>query len=119
MNKQLAAWQAQHGYTYDLAAKALGVSRVTFWGYLKREKLPLTVALACQGVTIGQCVRDITVWHQRHRHTYDSGAKALGVSRASYAKYLKYPDGVPRVVRLACAALDEHLAPIDEVGGVE
>lgn len=113
MNEKLSVWQKQHGFTYNSAAEALGVSRVTFWSYLKREKLPATVALACQGVAVGQCVRNIGVWHQRHGHTYESGAKALGVSRAAYANYLKHPDDVPRIVRLACAALDEGLAPID------
>lgn len=113
MNEQLAAWQRQHGFTYETAALALGVSRVTFWGYLKRDKLPATLALACQGVTIGQCVRNIGIWHQRHGHTYESGAKALGVSRASYASYLKNPADVPRIVMLACAALDEGLEPIN------
>ncbi|CAN7641103.1 hypothetical protein LJR129_004960 [Acidovorax sp. LjRoot129] len=111
MNEHLVDWQRLHNYTYEAAAKALGVSRVTFWSYLKREKLPTSVALACHGVTIGHCVRNIGVWHLRHGHTYESGAKALGVSRATYASYLKDPDRVPRLVMLACAALDEGLEP--------
>jgi hypothetical protein len=67
----------------------------------------------CQGVTRGQCVRNISVWHERHKHTLASGAAALGISRASYSKYLHMsPELVPRTVMLACVAMDEGLEPI-------
>ena len=101
------------GYTYLLVIEALGLGRTMFWNYLKRESLPRLVGLACQGVTLGQCVRNISVWHERHKHTLASGAAALGISRASYSKYLHMsPELVPRTVMLACAALDEGLEPI-------
>lgn len=113
MNESLAAWQKKHGFTYQQAAEALGLGRTMFWNYLKRESLPRLVGLACQGVTLGQCVRNISVWHERHKHTLASGAAALGISRASYSKYLHMsPELVPRTVMLACAALDEGLEPI-------
>ncbi len=119
MNESLSAWQKSHGYTYEQAAEALGLGRTMFWNYLKRDSLPRLAGLACQGVTIGQCVRNITVWHKRHSHTLVSGAAALGVSRASYSKYLHMsPELVPRTVKLACAALDEGCKPIGEGVGL-
>lgn len=58
-------------------------------------------------------MRNISVWQERHKHTLASGAAALGISRASYSKYLHMsPKLVPRTVTLACAALDEGLEPI-------
>lgn len=114
MNVALSDWQRSHGFTYEQAAEALGLGRTMFWNYLKRDALPRVIGLACQGVSIGQCVRNITVWHKRHQHTYVSGAAALGVSRATYAHYLRMsPEELPRTVMLACAALDEGLDPID------
>ena len=114
MNEALTNWQRGHGFTYEQAAQALGLGRTMFWKYLRREQLPRLIGLACQGVTIGQCVRDVSVWHQRHHHTYVTAAQALGVSRAAYAKYkLAGIDKAPKLVMLACAALDEGLEPID------
>lgn len=114
MNEALTNWQRGHGFTYEQAAQALGLGRTMFWKYLRRDQLPRLIGLACQGVTIGQCVRDVSVWHKRHNHTYVTAALALGVSRAAYAKYLRARfDQVPKPVLLACAALDEGLEPID------
>ncbi|MFC7462288.1 hypothetical protein [Hydrogenophaga defluvii] len=118
MNEALSDWQKSHGFTYEQAAESLGLGRTMFWKYLKRPSLPRVIGLACQGVSIGQCVRNITVWHKRHRHTYVSGAAALGVSRATYASYLRSPDKVPRTVMLACGALDEGLEPLGQDGAV-
>lgn len=48
----LARWQAQHGYTYDSAAKALGVCRAAYARHLKRERegkpLPKMLVMACK-----------------------------------------------------------------------
>lgn len=50
----LREWQARHGYTYDTAAVALGVSRRTYAGYLARgEELPRLLELACAAVDAG------------------------------------------------------------------
>lgn len=61
----LAEWQKENGFTYDSAAKALGVDRATYARYLKMEReskeLPLLVVLACKAVCIqgsGQKVPD-------------------------------------------------------------
>lgn len=43
---RLRDWQARHGFTYDTAAAALGVSRRTYARLLKREALPRLVGLA-------------------------------------------------------------------------
>lgn len=42
----LRDWQARHGFTYDTAAEALGVSRRTYARMLKRGVLPTLVLLA-------------------------------------------------------------------------
>jgi transcriptional regulator with XRE-family HTH domain len=49
-------------------------------------------------------------WQKEIGFTYDSAAQALGVSRATYARYLK--DGAPLSILLACAALKAGLKPI-------
>jgi transcriptional regulator with XRE-family HTH domain len=32
----------------------------------------------------------LRAWHDSHGHTYESGAEAFGVSRATYARWLRY-----------------------------
>lgn len=57
----LRSWQAHMGYTYDTAAKALGVSRATYaeWvaGKSRTTGKPVTpsrtVALACAAIAAG------------------------------------------------------------------
>ena len=57
----LRAWQAHMGYTYDTAAKALGVSRGTYAEWLagrsrntgKPIKISKLVALACAAIAAG------------------------------------------------------------------
>ena len=48
----LAAWQQRHGFTYDTAAKALGVCRAAYARYLKLERegkpLPKMLVMACR-----------------------------------------------------------------------
>ena len=55
---------------------------------------------------------DFRAWHNTMGYTYDTGAKALGVSRGTYADWLSgrsrttgKPITISRVVALACAAL--------------
>lgn len=55
---------------------------------------------------------DFRAWHDAMGHTYDTGAKDLGVSRGTYADWLagrSRTTGKPikpsRLVALACAAL--------------
>lgn len=47
---------------------------------------------------------DLRAWQARMGYTYDSASLALGVSRATYARWLA-AETVPRIVALACAAL--------------
>lgn len=49
-------------------------------------------------------------WQKEMGFTYDSAAQSLGVSRATYARYIK--DGAPLSILLACAALKAGLKPI-------
>jgi DNA-binding XRE family transcriptional regulator len=54
----LREWQARHGYTYDTAAVALGVSRRTYAGYLaKADELPHMLELACKALDL-MAIRD-------------------------------------------------------------
>ena len=55
---------------------------------------------------------DFLAWHQAMGYTYDTGAKALGVSRGTDADWLSgrsrttgKPIQISRLVALACAAL--------------
>ena len=48
----------------------------------------------------------LKTWQTRHGYTYDSAAQALGMSRATYARYLSRADTLPRWLALACAAID-------------
>lgn len=52
--------------------------------------------------------QDLRAWQTHMGHTYDSAAEALGVSRATYARYLQ-SSGIPRYIGLACAALSANL----------
>lgn len=54
---------------------------------------------------------DLRSWHDAHGHTYDSGATALGVSRATYGAWLAGTTAIPGPVGLACAALAAGLPP--------
>lgn len=49
---------------------------------------------------------DLREWQVRHDYTYASAADALGVSRATYARYLAANGELPRMLALACAAID-------------
>jgi transcriptional regulator with XRE-family HTH domain len=52
---------------------------------------------------------DLRAWQERHGYTYASAADALGVSRATYARYLAAAGELPRMLALACAAVDAGL----------
>lgn len=61
---------------------------------------------------------DFRAWHTAMGYTYDTGSKALGVSRGTYADYLAgasrttgKPVEIKRTVALACAALAQGLEP--------
>lgn len=61
---------------------------------------------------------DLRAWQARMGYTYDTGAKALGVSRGTYADWLAgrsrttgKPIKINRIVALACAALAAGLEP--------
>lgn len=45
-------------------------------------------------------------WRQRHAHTLDQAARALGLSRRMVAYYEKGERPIPRVVALATQALE-------------
>ena len=47
-------------------------------------------------------------WQTRHSFTYNTAAAALGVNRATYARYLKR-QALPRWLVLACMAIDAGL----------
>lgn len=42
----LRAWQKRMGFTYDTAAKALGIGRTTYAEQLRKDKIPHTIFLA-------------------------------------------------------------------------
>lgn len=46
----LRAWSARHGFTYNTAAQALGVSRSTYRRLLHKEALPRLVELAMKRI---------------------------------------------------------------------
>lgn len=52
----------------------------------------------------------LRAWQDSHGHTYESGAEAFGVSRATYARWLDAADP-PKLVLLALAALQAGLHP--------
>lgn len=52
--EDLKAWQASHGYTYDSAAKALGIARATFARLVSGEvQIDRRTALACAAISAG------------------------------------------------------------------
>lgn len=57
---------------------------------------------------------DLRAWQARMGYTYDSAAKALGVSRATYARFVAGPGDVSRTVALACAALAAGMEPFGQ-----
>lgn len=48
---------------------------------------------------------DLRQWQQRHGFTYPTAAKALGMGRATYARYLKDPEPPLWLLR-ACRDVD-------------
>ena len=48
----LARWQAQHGFTYESAAKSIGVCRASYARHLKLERegkpIPKMLVMACR-----------------------------------------------------------------------
>lgn len=54
---------------------------------------------------------DLRAWHIDQGHTYDSAAKALGMSRSAYASMLAGQSGIDLRTALACAALAARLEP--------
>ena len=46
----LRAWSARHGFTYNTAAAALGVSRSTYRRLLLKDELPKLVQLAMKRI---------------------------------------------------------------------
>lgn len=52
----------------------------------------------------------LRAWQSRHGYTYKTAAEALGMSRATYARYLSSAEALPRWLALACAAIDAGLA---------
>ena len=51
---------------------------------------------------------DMKRWQQMMGFTYETAAATLGISRATYARYIK--DGPPKLVGLACAAIAAGLS---------
>ena len=56
---------------------------------------------------------DFLAWHKRHCYTYETGAAALGLSRATYARYLKDHEP-PQWLALACAAIEAGIKPLGQ-----
>ena len=54
---------------------------------------------------------DLRAWQCQMGYTYATAAAALGVSRATYARWLAGPGNVPHLTELACAALATGLGP--------
>lgn len=68
----LREWQARHGYTYDAAAEALGISRRTYAGHLaKSDDLPRMLELACACLDIMAISDDL----DRQAHKDDSASR--------------------------------------------
>jgi hypothetical protein len=53
MKFNLRDWKERHGFTAIDASKALGMSRATFFEYLKKDKLPRWLVLACMAIDEG------------------------------------------------------------------
>lgn len=52
---------------------------------------------------------DLRAWQSHMGYTYDSASAALGVNRATYARWLQ--TGASLTVAMACAALAAGLGP--------
>lgn len=52
--------------------------------------------------------QDLRDWRERHGHSLASGAEALGITRAMFARYIREADPapIPRTVALLAVALD-------------
>ena len=53
----------------------------------------------------------LSAWQQRHGHTYDTAANALGLCRAAYARHLKLErEGkpLPKMLVMACKHIDQE-----------
>ena len=57
---------------------------------------------------------DLRAWQASMGYTYNTAAAALGVSRATYARWLAGPGDVPRTTALACSALAAGMKPWHE-----
>ena len=64
---------------------------------------------------------DLRAWQAAQGYTYETAAKALGVSRSAYADWLAgqsrttgKPKPIDRRTALACAAIAAGLAPVGE-----
>ena len=59
----------------------------------------------------GMTPADLRAWQAQLGYTYDTAAAALGVSRATYARWLAGSGDVPRTTALPCSALAAGLGP--------
>ena len=57
---------------------------------------------------------DLRRWQAEMSLSYTTAAQALGVNRATYARWLSGESAIPGPVDLACAALVEQLAPYSD-----
>lgn len=57
---------------------------------------------------------DLRAWQARMGYTYDSAARALGMSRSGYAKLVLGQSRIDRRTALACAAIAAGLHPWDD-----
>lgn len=55
----LRAWQKRMGFTYDTAAKALGIGRTTYAEQLRKDKIPHTIFLATLAVEYADEIKKI------------------------------------------------------------
>lgn len=54
---------------------------------------------------------DFRAWHDAMGYTYETGAKALGMSRSGYHKLLSGLSAIDKRTALACAAIAAGLRP--------
>lgn len=52
---------------------------------------------------------DLKAWQARHSFTYDTAAEELGIGRTTYYDFLKREGELPRMLLLACRAVDAGL----------
>jgi len=60
-------------------------------------------------------VNEFRSWHDRQGYTYESGAAALGVSRAAYAMLLAGTTPIDLRTGLACAAIEMGIRPLKKM----